>query len=199
MTDQNKQSEWLKHLKTYVTRDNVDSPMNQKFQPTALHLAAKKGDSEAIQWLVEELGANIHKPDGYMETPLCDAVRDVNVGAVRQLLKYGARVEENFIWMPLRCVLRSSYVDIKKRAKVLGMLLDHGAYLNWVPREYQEEWAQNLVNGRENCRNLCTILLGIRRFRYSLLDKNAIDIIKVIAKTIWNGRNAEVWQKTQCN
>jgi len=51
------------------------------------------------------------------------------------------------------------------------------------------------MTGRYNCRKLCVILLGIRRFNYSHpMQSNAKEVIKMIVAHVWKNRFLPVWR-----
>ena len=194
------ESVWRKYIESYVTKDNVNDNLIETNKPTLLHIAAKKGFTSVISWLVEDLGADINVSDEWNETPLCDAVRHLNVNAVSQLLSYGACVDINVgtsNWSPLDCLLHRSEKQLTTQEKIiLAMLLDHGAKLHWVKKEMNREWANTIVVGRGLCIKVCLTLLGIRRFHCSVLNSNVKEITQLIAKKIWETRHTEkVWIK----
>ena len=202
--DDGTESEWLNLIQTYVTQTNVNAPLqNTVHKPTLLHVAAKKGFTSAVSWLVEECQANLDSLNDYKETPLCEALRAMTVSTVRQLLNYGARIDINLgkkNWGPMECVLfqtrllhKSERQKIFELQEMFELLLDHGGKLDWVVEEFRDQWTRNIVR-KWSCKKVCVVLLGIRCRRCSVLDVNVKDITKMIAKTVWESRQAEIWQ-----
>jgi hypothetical protein len=46
---------------------------------------------------------------------------------------------------------------------------------------------------RESCARAVVALIGIRRFRLTLLNTNPTDIILLLARTLWATRRNEAW------
>ena len=183
---------WLQEIQSFMTSKNVNLQLNINSKPTYLHLAARRGYSIAISWLVEECGANVNVCDDLGETPLYDAIQCWEVQVVRQLLSYGARVDvtNKRNKSPLHYIFdyRDRGMNDQQR-EIIRLLLDSGAKLEWVSMEcHLPEWAKTLADGRELCRQVCVTVLGLRRYRHSVLNTNVKDIICVIAKCVWRTR-----------
>ena len=191
------EKEWLETIQKFLTRENVNMPIDYYYAPTHLHIAAKCNYVAAVVWLVKECGANVEERDYTNETPLCDAVRHQNVEIVRKLLSYGANVEvSNAQLNVLKFVLTlrvQSYDEIYNETEItiIRLLLDCGASLDGFSDDYiVPHWANKLVLNRKMCRQVCVVMLGIRKYRHSMLNANVKDVICVIAKCVWRKRLA---------
>jgi len=188
---------WLQHIQQFVSRENVNNEVAiGTYGPTYLHLAARYNYAIVVKWLVEECGANVNMCDSIGETPLFDAVRHGNFNIVVQLTSYGAKaaIRNNTGDCPLNYILRNCDDHSDKNRPLIVHLIEHGAQLQLLFRPWIPYWIQKMIQGREICRKVCVTILGIRRFRHSVLDSNVRDITQMIAKRTWRTRLAEQWE-----
>ena len=190
---------WLDDLKRIVTPNNVNWPVKVAHSPTFLHVAAKHHFCEVVTWLIEECGANIEARDFEDETPLFDAVRCENKKSVHQLLAYGAKIEaKNARGInPLTCAIRvwPCRVYNAGQEEIIKLLIMYGAKVSWLVSEFIPECVARYISACEKCRQVCVVLLGIRGRRFSMLNNNVKDVIRMIARAIWKTRLADEWVK----
>jgi ankyrin repeat protein len=131
---------------------------------TALHLAASKGHTELVRWLVEDHGAQISARDRYDGTPLDDAIR----GRHKDIVEYLAGCAES------TNMNSSAYVDMFIQAAadnnidLMAMLLTAGIDVNCA--DYDSRTALHLsVCNRSRDATQC--LLGTDGIQMSPLDR----------------------------
>ncbi len=80
-------SDNLSLLQTYVSKDLLQEC--DDFENNILHLACNYNDIDLIKYLIEA-GVEINKLNKYRETPLFNAIKNINYQAVKMLLQRGA-------------------------------------------------------------------------------------------------------------
>jgi ankyrin repeat protein len=111
-------------------------------EPSALQVAAKTGKGEIVRILLEN-GADVNHKDGIFESALCIASLWSHVETAQILLQYGADVNliGSDFGTPLHEVFRSPPSSCSRLfgaddAKILRLLLDHGADVNRHTRRF---------------------------------------------------------------
>ena len=103
---------------------------------TALHLAAGEGHVELIQWLLDN-GADVEAKDRDGRTPVFDAVRHAQDGAIKILIDAGAKLDMEGLGMML-CEAGS-----RNDVPLLRRLIDNGVNPNLA--DYDKRTALHLA------------------------------------------------------
>jgi ankyrin repeat protein len=189
-------------FRTVYTPKNVNRPENERWQIPLLR-ACQVACLYCVRYLVESCNANVNIRNNYDRTALhmlCDKfffqmVEDDNnqivqgheslrVPIVDYLLRHGAcpnvqdMCTQTPIWLAICDNLRN----------IVRVLIDYGTHVDYCKDDQRIfPWVNALLR-RKQCRDAIVILLGIRRFRTSLLDNNTKDVANLIAKVLWASR-----------
>jgi ankyrin repeat protein len=182
----------LKQLRLALTVDNVNDVDDDGC--TALHLAARSGYDECVEFCIE-MGANVNARANGGHTPLHFASSNRHANVARVLLDAGAMVDttNDFGSTPLYWAIRF------KRANAAPLLIDRGGRVSNVKLDEEDvpsipEWITTFVESRSNCRCAAIIIIGIHKYRRTTVTgSNDINVIKLIAKHIWSTRMDGVW------
>ncbi len=82
----------------------------------------------------------------------------------------------------------------KADTAVVRALIWHGADVMQV--KHAPEWVLILWLGRRRSQSACVTLLGIRKWRDSVLTGNVADMTRLIAQALWMMRESPVWSTT---
>lgn len=156
-----------------------------------LQYAIQKEAWKAVDWLLEK-GSNPFVPDENGVTALYLATREGTEEFVLNMLRYCRHCDVNQRTMyEHRTVLDESlsreFVQVSKQLVCLGAHLESSAPL----------WLREFANGRMACKKAAVTVVGCRKFhRSSVLETNALDVVKLIARYVWETRaNTSGWKK----
>lgn len=173
-----------------ITRETVNEFNTVHFAEwSPLQFAASRGDATSVDFLLK-LGADPNLNDGRGWRALHLAASSCSGECVRLLLEAGAdiRVMNQRGRTALCCAIECCNVSSTR------LLIEHGAKTeNCCVRV--PAWVRELEEGRDRCRYVALMLVGIRRFRRSpVLATNPVDIAKLLGKAVWSLRMDENWQ-----
>ena len=108
----------------YLTSENANVHIKNKYQSTALQVAAKYGNLQIVQHLVK-CGAKINYENIFHFSPLTSACRNGHVHVAQYLINKGAKMHKTILH------------DFYDKAQVTTLLIENGANLNSI--NYQGE------------------------------------------------------------
>jgi ankyrin repeat protein len=172
----------LQQLRVALTVDNVND--GDECGWTALHIAARYGHDECVNYCVE-MGANVNarSDDGW--TPLHPASMHGHANVVSVMLGVGVVVDatDAYGWTPLLCAIDS------ERVHVTRILIDRGAKVSNVKLPSIPDWVTTFIESRSNCRFVSIVIIAIHKYRRTTVTgNNDINVLRLISKHIWSTR-----------
>lgn len=155
-----------------------------------LHEACKSAECAALLVTAHPAGVNtVFGKEG--ETPLHCAVKFAAVDVVRVLLGGGSNVDavNNDGATPLFRALREDRRDIAE------LLINHGARARYF-NDQLPDWARSMM-ARHACQLSCRAILELARRRSRVIGGNARDVLRLVAKMVWDGRRDQLWMANQ--
>ncbi len=56
---------------------------------------------------------------------------------------------------------------------------------------------QQLARRRARCMHAANTLLGVRKYRFTALNRNVADVVRIVAVILWHTRMSAAWDRTE--
>jgi ankyrin repeat protein len=194
----------LEEVRKVINKHNVDTvliPITGAWCPTALAIVAQASnqpvnhigsyDPDVTMSYLLSLGADPNIKITGDKHILTISAQVYGVDRTRLLLDAGANINahDNDKYTALEAAIRYRNVDTVK------LLIDRGADIKSLldsPSIHRlPKYARRFVKARNYVRRISIIVLGLRKFKYTTLNINNRDVIRLIAKHIWSSRTKE--------
>lgn len=168
---------------------------------TALAIACRYAAPTIVRWLLVERGADPNKVNANHFAPIHTLVlytTENKIDAVRTCLKLllvaGAKMDIE---------AAGSYGNRSCLVMALGRqhwllvlrLIYYGAVVRKVDWSHLPHYLRDIISGNNRCRAAARVLLGLRRYRVSVLNTNDAHVIWLIGEHVFRTRGDAEWRK----